>query len=131
MSESSLSENACPCGSGKPFKLCCQLYLSGKAYPKDAETLMRSRYSAYVTGNLPYLRRSWHPDTCPELDDGDLKTQWSRLEVLSSKKGLKKSVVEFKAWFIDGDEERALHEVSLFRLYKKRWVYVEALAERP
>ncbi|WP_346836671.1 YchJ family metal-binding protein [Microbulbifer sp. SAOS-129_SWC] len=119
----------CPCGSNKSFDQCCQLYLSGKAYPRDAETLMRSRYSAYVTGNLPYLRKSWHPDTCPELNADDMTTQWLRLEVIKSKKGLKKSVVEFKAWFQEGGSERALHEISLFRLYKKRWVYVEALAD--
>lgn len=126
-----MPSNACPCGSGKTFQQCCQLYLSGKAYPNSAESLMRSRYSAFVTGNLPYLHKTWHPETCPELNAEDLHTQWLRLEVIRSKQGLKKSVVEFKAWFIEGGEERALHEISLFKLYKKRWVYVEPLADWP
>lgn len=125
----------CPCCSGKPFAQCCDLYLSGKAYPNTAENLMRSRFSAYVTGNLPYLRKSWHPDTCPELNADDLTTDWCRLEVIKSKQGLKKSIVEFKAWYRDGTDngegEYALHEISLFKLHKKRWVYVEPLSDWP
>lgn len=126
-----MTKELCPCGSGKPLQQCCQLYLSGQTYPNSAETLMRSRYSAYVTGNLSYLRKSWHPDTCPELDADDLKTEWSRLEVIRSKRGLKKSVVEFKAWYLEDGAERALHEISLFKLHKKHWVYVGPLADWP
>ena len=92
---------------------------------------MRSRYSAFVTHNLPYLRKTWHPDTCPDLSPEDLHTEWRRLEVVKSKQGLKKSIVEFKAWFVDDGEERALHEISLFKLHKKRWVYVAPLEAWP
>ncbi|WP_237058344.1 YchJ family protein [Microbulbifer sediminum] len=121
----------CPCCSGKTFGQCCQLYLSGKAYPNTAEALMRSRFSAFVTGNLPYLRKTWHPDTCPDLSADDLDTRWTRLEVVRSKRGLKKSIVEFRAYFEGESGEREMHEISLFRLYRKRWVYVEPLQEWP
>ncbi|SDJ51417.1 YchJ family protein [Microbulbifer yueqingensis] len=126
-----MQQNSCPCGSGKPFAQCCDLYLSGKAYPNTAEALMRSRFSAFVTGNLPYLRKTWHPDTCPEVKQDDLNTRWTRLEVLRSKQGLKKSVVEFKAFFEDEEGERAMQEISLFKLHKKRWVYVGPLETWP
>lgn len=92
---------------------------------------MRSRYTAFTTGNLAWLRKTWHPDTFPELDAEDLTTEWQRLEVVKAKQGLKKSIVEFRAWFKDGETERALHEISLFKLHKKRWVYVEALPQWP
>ncbi len=92
---------------------------------------MRSRFSAFVTGNLPYLRKTWHPDTCPELDESEMDTQWTRLEVVRSKQGLKKSIVEFRAYYHTGEGERAMHEISLFRLYRKRWVYVGPLPEWP
>ncbi|UFN58615.1 hypothetical protein LPW13_06120 [Microbulbifer celer] len=92
---------------------------------------MRSRYTAFTTSNLAWLRQTWHPDTCPELSAEDLTTDWQRLEVVKAKQGLKKSIVEFRAWFNDGEHERALHEISLFKLYKKRWVYVEALPQWP
>ncbi|MCQ3829684.1 hypothetical protein HXX02_09515 [Microbulbifer elongatus] len=123
--------SSCPCGTGKSIDQCCGLYLSGQTYPNNAEALMRSRYSAYITGNIPYLKKTWHPDTCPELTSDDLHTNWLRLDVVRSKKGLKKSVVEFKAWFDEGDSERALHEISLFKLHKKRWVYVGPLDQWP
>ncbi|WP_282450058.1 YchJ family metal-binding protein [Microbulbifer sp. CAU 1566] len=121
----------CPCGSAKPAPQCCNLYLSGKAYPNTAEALMRSRFTAYVTKNIPYLQKSWHPDTCPELNAEELTTDWSRLEVIKSKQGLKKSIVEFKAWYLDNGQEYALHEISLFKLHKKRWVYLGPLDQWP
>lgn len=121
----------CPCCSGKPFAQCCDLYLSGKTYPNTAEALMRSRFSAYALGKLSYLQKTWHPDTCPELTADDLQTVWLRLDVIKSKQGLKKSIVEFKAWFDVSGDERALHEISLFKLYKKRWVYVGPLEKWP
>ncbi|GAA5442275.1 UPF0225 protein YchJ [Microbulbifer sp. NBRC 101763] len=126
-----MTEQPCPCGSGKKFKACCNLYLSGQAYPKMAESLMRSRYSAYAMGNLAYLRKTWHPETYPGLNADDLETQWTRLEVIKSKAGLKKSVVEFKAWYTENDQEHVIHEISLFKLYKKRWVYLEPLPSWP
>ncbi|WP_105104321.1 YchJ family protein [Microbulbifer pacificus] len=123
----------CPCCSHKPFTQCCGLYLSGQTYPSTAENLMRSRFTAYATGNLAYLRKSWHPDTCPDLRADDLTTDWCRLEIIKSKQGLKTSIVEFRAWYRDGagNSESALHEISLFKQYKKRWVYVEPLSDWP
>ena len=54
----------CPCGSGKPFAICCEPIIGGATAP-SAEALMRSRYSAYVRGFWDYLHESWHPDTRP------------------------------------------------------------------
>ena len=34
-----MSEEGCPCGSGKGFDLCCEPYLAGKALPETAEGL--------------------------------------------------------------------------------------------
>ncbi|MFA0810096.1 YchJ family protein [Microbulbifer epialgicus] len=126
-----MTDQPCPCGSGKKFKACCELYLSDQAYPNAAEPLMRSRYCAYSMGNLAYLRKTWHPDTCPNLNEEDLETQWTRLEVIKSKPGLKQSVVEFKAWYTENDQEHVIHEISLFKLYKKRWVYIRPLTKWP
>ncbi|WHI47790.1 YchJ family protein [Microbulbifer sp. JMSA004] len=126
-----MTDRYCPCGSGKPLDTCCGLYLSGKAYPNNAEAVMRSRYTAFATGNFRYLKKTWHPDTCPELQAEDIETQWTQLEVIKSKAGLKKSIVEFKAWYTENDQEHLIHEISLFKLFKKRWVYLEALPNWP
>ncbi len=41
----------CYCGSSTPFEDCCQVYLKGTQKAPTAETLMRSRYSAYAIGD--------------------------------------------------------------------------------
>lgn len=51
----------CPCGSGKKYKACCGQFHNGIQYPDDPEKLIRSRYTAYVVGNVDYLYRTTHP----------------------------------------------------------------------
>ena len=49
-----MSTSICPCGSGNLLDACCGHYHAGTVAP-SAETLMRSRYSAYVLGQVDYL----------------------------------------------------------------------------
>ena len=51
----------CPCGEGRAYEACCARYHAG-AEPPDAETLVRSRYSAFVRGEHAYLYRTLHVD---------------------------------------------------------------------
>ena len=51
----------CPCGSGRPLDECCGPYLEGKAWPDDADTMVRSRFSAYCLGKFDYLVETTHP----------------------------------------------------------------------
>ena len=48
----------CACGSKYEFGNCCGRYIGGQQAAPDAEALMRSRYTAYVTGNIDYLERT-------------------------------------------------------------------------
>ena len=57
--------SACPCGSGRAYAACCGRLHSGAENAASAETLMRSRYSAYVLKLEDYLLATWHPDTRP------------------------------------------------------------------
>ena len=47
----------CPCGSAIKYKKCCKAYHDGKI-PKDALTLMKSRYSAYAAGEVKYIQKT-------------------------------------------------------------------------
>ncbi|MEJ2041925.1 MAG: YchJ family protein [Reinekea sp.] len=117
----------CPCGSSQLYKNCCGRYLEAGAYPLDAESLMRSRYTAYTLNRTDYLKKTWHPDTCPALDTESLQsTRWLRLDVIQHKPGLKNAIVEFKAYYQTEQGEQAMHEVSTFKKLKNRWVYVDA-----
>lgn len=115
----------CPCCSTQIYADCCGRFLQLGAYPQTAEQVMRSRYTAYTQRNIAHLRKTWHPDTCPELNETQADTtQWLSLEVVKVKPGLKKSIVEFKAYYQEEDKEVCLHEVSIFKKIKNRWVYV-------
>jgi SEC-C motif-containing protein len=47
----------CICGSSKPFKKCCQRFLSGDRLAKTPEQLMRSRYSASTVAGFMWAVR--------------------------------------------------------------------------
>ena len=97
----------CPCCSGFDLSLCCGRYLEGEPAP-TCEALMRSRYSAYVLDQQAYLRRTWHPDTCPE-HLGGTALKWIALEVVSTELGQKddeEGKVTFIASFSDNTKGR-------------------------
>lgn len=51
----------CPCGSERRYTECCGSYHKRQKEAPDAETLMRSRYSAYVLKDVDYLWHTLHP----------------------------------------------------------------------
>lgn len=117
--------SACPCG-GSAFAACCGPYIAGDAVAPTAETLMRSRYSAYTLRDEAYLRATWHPSTLSAgpIVDPDERCQWLGLEVKSAlrlrqrKANLPESpdsdTVEFVARYKIGGRAHRLHEVSRF-----------------
>ncbi len=117
----------CPCGSNKPYSGCCEPFHHGSAVP-DAETLMRSRYSAYTLMLEAYLLSSWHPETRPiKLNLGhDGNRKWLGLSIKHVEKTSKnKATVEFVARYKDGGgKAKRLHETSNFMLLD-RWYYVD------
>ncbi len=127
------STDACYCGQPEPYRTCCGRFLEAGAYPRDPETLMRSRFTAYCLQRLTYLTKTWHPDTCPALTAEHLEgTDWHRLQVIRSKAGLKKGWVEFIAHYVEEQGTAAqLHEISEFRKVKGRWVYYSELDSWP
>ncbi|MEX0323785.1 MAG: YchJ family protein [Puniceicoccaceae bacterium] len=128
-----IEEKACPCGSGMPFVVCCRRYISGDDKPATAEALMRSRYSAYVVGDIDYLVET----TLPKMRLGNLRAgyrsthdtiQWIGLSVLETKLGGEKDKVGkvlFRAFYIQGGESAVHEELSRFRRSGGDWYYVD------
>jgi len=124
--------NLCPCGSGKPYALCCEPYHKNHNAP-TAEALMRSRYAAFVFGLVDYLFETTHPSnrtknlkeeiafTCKGL-------AWTGLEVMEKWQGEKSDKVgkvSFRASFIQ-EGKHGLHvEHSRFKRFGKAWMYVD------
>jgi len=116
----------CPCGRPASFDACCQPLLNGLAHAPDAETLMRSRYSAYCNGAVDYLRATWHADTRPaDLSLAD-SPRWIGLTVVRAQAtGTDTAEVEFIARYRVGGRAQRLHEVSRFVREGGRWYYVD------
>lgn len=95
----------CPCNTGLSYDECCGRYHAGAVAP-TAETLMRSRFSAFVTRDADYLLRTWDPDTRPfDLTLVDLPVQFYRLDILDTVGGGpldQEGVVEFEAFYKGG-----------------------------
>lgn len=124
----------CYCCSGKTFTECCHLFLVGTAKPATAESLMRSRFSAYAVINVEYLVKSNHPSTRKFHDREAIElwaksNVWQKLEVLSTLKGEPKDTegtVEFKAFFLDHKSNPQVHhEISNFKKELGKWFYVD------
>ncbi len=122
-----MSGAGCPCGSGRAIEACCGRYHQGEAAP-DAETLMRSRYSAYVLGLEGYLRTTWHPGHCPAdlALDATPRPQWLGLTVKAhALQDDSHATVEFVARYKLNGRAFRLHETSRFERRDGRWLYVD------
>ena len=121
----------CPCGSGqakKPlaFAQCCGRFLESDTPAPDAESLMRSRYSAFVLGLLPYLRDTWHSSTRPTDLTLEPGVQWLGLEVRAHKAtDATHAEVAFVARSRVAGRGHRLQERSRFVLESGRWWYVD------
>ena len=107
----------CPCGTGESYDGCCGPMLANVAQAATPEQLMRSRYTAFVTGDADHLFRTWHPRTRPDDVRPDPGTRWTGLRILAAEA----DTVEFVASWEGG----AMHEVSRFEQRAGRWVYVD------
>lgn len=129
-------QNNCPCGSGKPFALCCEPVIGGQAPAMSAEALMRSRYTAFTLNDYAYLENSWHPDTRQPVSENkdDLDTtQWIGLRILNCKQGKPhhtQGSVTFLAKFSTADGEHSLCEKSSFKKVDGRWYYYKGEPSR-
>ncbi|ALN61175.1 protein YchJ [Lysobacter antibioticus] len=118
---------ACPCDPSRRYADCCGRLHAGAALADTAETLMRSRYSAYALGDLEYLRASWLPDTCPSELDFEPGVRWLGLDVKRHRRdGEDAATVEFVARYrVGGGSAARLHELSRFVRVEGRWLYVD------
>ncbi len=119
---------SCYCGVGKSFKECCEPFHLGKKKANSPEELMRSRYSAFCTVNIPYLLETTDPQARGHIDEGSYKewaemAQFKKLEILNHDDLGNKGHVEFKAWYDIKGKELLHHEFSKFRKQAGTWFY--------
>lgn len=122
----------CPCGSGRPYADCCgalhrRFADAGVLTAPSAEALMRSRYSAFVLGDLAYLQASWHASMRPaELAPNEAGLKWLGLEVRQHlSQDADHATVEFIARSKLGGRAHRLHEISRFVREEGVWYYLD------
>lgn len=127
----------CPCGSGDTFGACCAPVLSQQRRAGTAQTLMRSRFTAFATGDLEHLLRSWHPRTRPHREDLaaslDEDVRWLRLTVHGTTAGGPfddAGTVEFTAISRGPEGRQVQRENSRFVREGGAWLYVDGEVAR-
>lgn len=123
----------CPCGRsdarGRPqaYAACCGRYIDAwESTPApDAESLMRSRYTAFVRENTAYLLATWHALERPPQLSLEAGARWLGLQVRAARSiDATHAEVEFVArWRVAGRAVR-MHERSRFVREEGRWYYV-------
>ena len=123
----------CPCGRLDAQKLpltymvCCGQYIDGGTIAPDAESLMRSRYSAFALEKTGYLLSTWHPSYRPATLDFESGVKWLGLQVQNH------TVIDAthsEVTFVARQRDRTgrairLHERSRFVRENGGWYYVD------
>lgn len=123
--------STCPCGLPASIEDCCGRFLSREHHPRTAVELMRSRYTAFVVGDIPYLTET-ASGPAAEVREEDLASwaqqrEWLDLEVLETHAGGPaddQGVVVFRARFKDPNVQ--VHEErSSFIKRDGRWYFTK------
>jgi SEC-C motif-containing protein len=124
---------SCPCGLGESLETCCGPFIQGKEKPPTAEKLMRSRYTAYATGEVEYIGRTHHPKDREQFDrEAALRwskeSTWHGIQIVSVQKGGTtddEGFVEFVANYDVRGQMQRHHERSRFQRVDGDWYYVD------
>ncbi|CAZ98229.1 YchJ family metal-binding protein [Zobellia galactanivorans] len=126
----------CPCNPQVNYSDCCKKAHTDIRSVATAEALMRSRYSAFVLGDIDYLQKSHHSTTRPnKIEKRRIKTwakavNWLKLEVLYTSEGSEtdsSGTVEFKAYYMENGQMGVIYEKSNFSKENGHWVYVDGV----
>jgi SEC-C motif-containing protein len=125
----------CPCGSKKPYPLCCGRYVDGDEVPPTPEVLMRSRYTAYAHGDVDYIIETTDSEGAAWESD---EARW-RESIAEFSRGCRfggvviheaddegdVGTVKFTARLKRGKTDASFTEVSHFVRRDGRWYYTE------
>ena len=132
-------DQPCPCGSGNTLAVCCGPLIARTAAAPTAESLMRSRYTAYVLGEIDWIVASHDPAGADDVDRSSTEkwskeARWKGLEIRSKDKGQpgdETGAVEFVASYQIGNQVVAHHEAARFKTIDGRWYYVDGDMVKP
>ncbi len=128
-------KNKCFCGANAIFENCCLPYINSektpRVFPQTPEQLMRSRFSAYASGNNQYIfdtyaKNSQSSQSVKEIKAWGDSCKWIALKIHSASSNEKiicitkpnssEQFVEFSAFYITENTLFELRENSRFVL---------------
>ena len=126
--------NDCPCGLEKDYSDCCEPLIKGIKKAETPEALMRSRYTAYVKGEVDYIVGTF----VKSKQDGQNKNAirkwskesvWKKLEIIHTEKGGPddtEGYVEFVAHYLTNGNRQSHHERAHFLKEDGEWYFNDA-----
>lgn len=122
----------CLCCSNRTYQKCCGLFINEGILPPTPEALMRSRYTAYASGKIEYIKDTMRGNASVGFDPEDAlqwaqSVEWLGLEVVQTQfpdNTDERGFVEFVAKYSWNNKEHKLHELSEFKKIAGQWYYV-------
>ncbi|MDH4162586.1 MAG: YchJ family protein [Nitrospirota bacterium] len=123
----------CPCGSTRTYQDCCGPVIAGQRRAETAQELMRSRYSAYVMKEIPWLRASLHPANRADFNEATTRSwaeraEWQGIAIVNTVAGGPsdtKGQVEFIVKFMENGVAQEHRERSNFEKIDGAWYFTE------
>ncbi|XOV78302.1 MAG: YchJ family protein [Aestuariibacter sp.] len=122
-------KNPCYCCSGVEFEHCCAPLLAKDIPAPNAQSLMRSRYSAFCTNNAEYIWATYGSQQRGSLSVQDVAQSntlctWLGLRIVDAQShDIDKAEVEFCAYYQEQKNIFQLHERSQFEKQEGEWRY--------
>lgn len=125
--------SSCSCGSGLASEVCCAPLLAGQS-AATAEALMRSRYAAFVAGDIDYIVRTCSAKALEDFDRAETEpfireTKWLGLEIHRVTDGGvndQTGQVDFTFRFRHKGQDYAQREIAEFTRDGSLWLYEES-----
>ncbi len=123
----------CVCGIGESTETHCLPVIKGQKPAETAEALMRSRYAAYVLGEIDYVLATHTEDAAKDVDRQSTEawsknSEWQGLEVVATEAGSpndQRGTVEFIARYKVKGMNVQHHERAEFEKVNGKWLYKE------
>jgi SEC-C motif domain protein len=122
-----MTDTPCPCSSGGSLADCCGPVIAGTP-ALTAEALMRSRYTAFVQGNIAHIRSTYAAAHRAGVSDDLPAVDWVGLEIMGTSgggPGDDTGTVDFAARYRQDGTVSTHRENSNFRREDGCWVYVD------
>lgn len=128
-----MKSTLCPCGLKAAYENCCGRYIEQGLTAPTPEHLMRSRYSAFATQNIPYIAKTMRGKASKHFNPAELSAwlrtvHWLNLRVYNSKEAANQGYVSFIATYESEGKKHSLSEISEFEKVGEEWFYIDGQA---